>query len=486
MPSDVRPDRLFAPLGPTYERAGALLSLGLEKGWRRRLIERAAPRDGDLYLDVATGTGLVARELRSRAACRVIGLDLTPGMLGSADRSDGIRFVQARAEHLPFADASFDGLTFTYLLRYVDDPVATLRELARVVRPGGRIAMLEFARPTSPFLRLGWWLYTRVALPVFGSLISRDWRAVGAFLGPSIDRFYDRHDMERVWRDAGITHVTTERLGMGAAAVTAGLIEGKEEVERRDPRQRPDPAERDQAAPAFYALRSGGWRDYVTLLHPPYTLWHLSYVVLGAALASQVHLDRLAGSLIAFFLALGVGIHALDEMNGRPLRTRIPNGVLMALAIAGLGGAVGLGLAATAVVGPGLLLFVAAGLALALGYPLELAGGRLHSDLWFAIGWGAFPVLTAAYASGGSITTAAIVGAAYALALSYAQRILSTWVRMLRRRTESVSGEIRVAGGERLEIDRERLIDAPERALRWLTVVSVLVAAAALAARLVP
>lgn len=222
MTSWVGPKGLFAPLGPTYERAGALLSLGLERGWRRRLVERAAPREGDIYLDVATGTGLVARELRRSAECRVVGLDLTHEMLVSADPRDGIRFVQGRAEQLPFTDARFDGLTFTYLLRYVDEPVATLRELARVVRPGGRIAMLEFARPRSPLLHLGWWLFTRVALPILGMLISRDWRAVGAFLGPSIDRFYDRHDMEQVWRDAGLSDVTTERLGMGAAMVTSG------------------------------------------------------------------------------------------------------------------------------------------------------------------------------------------------------------------------------------------------------------------------
>lgn len=222
MTRDVDPQELFTPIALTYERASSLLSLGLEGGWRRRLVDRAEPREGDLYLDVATGTGLVARELRQRARCRVIGIDLTAGMLAAADRSDGIQFVQGRAERLPFPDASFDGLTFTYLLRYVDDPTATMRELARVVRPGGRIAMLEFARPRSLPLRLGWWLYTRLALPILGSLISRDWRAIGRFLGRSIDGFYDRHAMETVWRDAGIRDVHTERLFMGAAVVAYG------------------------------------------------------------------------------------------------------------------------------------------------------------------------------------------------------------------------------------------------------------------------
>ena len=239
--------------------------------------------------------------------------------------------------------------------------------------------------------------------------------------------------------------------------------------------------------PAFYALTSGGWRDYFTLLHAPYTLWHLSYVVLGAALASEVRIDRLIGTLVAFFLALGIGAHALDEVNGHPLRTRIPDPILRALALLGIGGAVALGVAAaTTVVGPGLYAFIAAGLVLALFYPLELAGGKLHSDLWFAIAWGAFPVLTACYVSGGSLTAAAVVGAAYAIALSYAQRVLSTWVRLLRRRTESVQGEIGLVGGETIALDRRRLIAAPEAGLQWLTAVSVLGAVAMLASRLAP
>lgn len=465
MTRTVDPEELFTPIAPTYERASSLLSLGLEGGWRRRLVERAAPREGDLYLDVATGTGLVARELR-RHDCQVVGIDLTAGMLAAADRTDGIRFVQGRAERLPFPDASFDGLTFTYLLRYVDDPTATMRELARVVRPGGRIAMLEFFRPRPLPLRIGWWLFTRLALPVLGSLVSRDWRAIGRFLGRSIDSFYDRYSIESVWRGAGIEDVRTEELFLGSAVVAYGRAGGGGAAGAG--------ASSPAAGPAFYALPSGGWRDYVTLLHPPYTAWHLSYVALGAALAPTLQLDRLAWSLLAFFLALGIGVHALDELNGRPLRTRIPAGVLRAFAVAGLGGAVALGLAGTTIVGPGLLAFMAVGLVLALSYPLELARGRLHSDLWFALGWGAFPVLTAAWVGGG-ITFAALVGAAYAVSLSYAQRALSTWVRMLRRRAEEVAGEIRLSDGERMSLDSARLIAAPETALRWLTLVSVLV-----------
>jgi ubiquinone/menaquinone biosynthesis methyltransferase len=469
---EARPDVLFAPLGPTYERAGALLSLGLERGWRRHLVERAAAGDGDLILDVATGTGLVARELRARSRCRVVGLDLTRGMLDAADRSDGIRFVQGRAEQLPFPDASFDGLTVTYLLRYVDDPAATMRELARVVRPGGRIAMLEFARPGPWPLRAGWWLYTRAVLPLLGRAVSRDWRDVGAFLGGSIDRFYGRHDMESVWRAAGIADVRTDAVGLGSAAITWGSV--------RDASAPAEPA----VLPAFYALRSGAWRDYVTLLHAPYTAWHLSYVVLGAALAPVVRLDLLAGTLLSFFLALGVGVHALDEMRGRPLRTRIPDVVLRALAVLGLGSAVALGIAALPLVGAGLLAFIAVGLALALSYPLELARGRLHSDLWFALGWGAFPVVTAGWVSGGAITGPILAGASYAVALSYAQRVLSTWVRMLRRRADSVSGEVTMRDGGRVALDRDTLMAAPETALRWLTAVALLVAIGALAVRL--
>lgn len=223
VPVDVRPERLFPPLGRDYERAGALLSLGLEAGWRRRLIDELAPRDGELYLDLATGTGLVAREIARRARCRIVGLDLVPQMIAAASEDERIRYVIGRAERLPFPAAAFDGLVVTYLLRYVADPVATLRELARVVRPGGRIAMLEFGRP-SGLAGLGWSLYTRVALPLLGSLISRDWRAVGAFLGPSVDRFHARYDVRAAWSAAGIADVRSTPLFLGSALVVRGTV----------------------------------------------------------------------------------------------------------------------------------------------------------------------------------------------------------------------------------------------------------------------
>lgn len=224
IPVDVRPEQLFPPLGRDYERTSAILSMGWERGWRSRLVRRFDPRPGGLYLDVATGTGLVARAIRARAECRIVGVDLVEGMLRYASPAAGIHYVRGRAERLPFADATFNGLTFTYLFRYVADPVATLRELARVVHPGGRIAMLEFARPGSSVVRLGWRAYTRLALPLLGSLVSRDWRDVGEFLGPSIDHFYDRNDMERIWREAGIVGIHVEGLGLGAAMVVTGQV----------------------------------------------------------------------------------------------------------------------------------------------------------------------------------------------------------------------------------------------------------------------
>ncbi len=457
-----------------YERASALLSLGLEDSWRRRLVERFGARDGERYLDVATGTGLVARELRSRARCDVVGIDLSPGMLAAAGRDDGVRLVLGRAEQLPFVDARFDGLTFTYLLRYVGDPAATLRELARVVRPGGTIASLEFHVPRALPLRLGWWLYTRLAMPLLGASIARPWVGVARFLAGSISAFYARHPLDQVeamWRAAGIEDVRSDVLALGAAVVTWGRRAS--DGETSPPRLRP----------AFYALRAGGWRDYLTLLHPPYTVWHLSYVVLGAALAPALHPDRLVGTLVAFFLALGIGVHALDELNGRPLRTAIPVATLRALGALGLGSAVALGVVASTIIDPSLLVFVAIGVALALGYPLELAGGRLHSDLWFALGWGAFPLLTAYWAQALALSPVALIAASYAVATSYAQRRLSTWVRTVRRRATRVGGEMEVAG-ERRVLDASTLIAPAESALRWLALAGVVIALAALAARL--
>jgi hypothetical protein len=241
-----------------------------------------------------------------------------------------------------------------------------------------------------------------------------------------------------------------------------------------------DPADR----PAFYALRSGGWRDYWSLLHPPYTLWHLSYVVIGACIAPVVNFGWLFETALAFFLAMGLAAHALDEMNGRPLRTRIPDGVLAAIAVVGLAGAFALGVHGAIVVSPWLWAFIAIGGFLVVTYNLELFGGAFHSDLWFALGWGAFPALTAYFAQTATIRAEAVLVAGACAALSAAQRVLSTPVRRLRRKVATVSGELVTAEGAREPIDASSLRAAPEGALRWLCVAAPLLAAALLVARI--
>jgi demethylmenaquinone methyltransferase / 2-methoxy-6-polyprenyl-1,4-benzoquinol methylase len=217
---------LFAPLGPTYDRYAALLSFGQDARWRRFLVSRIDAEPGDTVLDVATGTGAVALELLTRRRCTVVGLDQSPEMLAVARRRlpADVRLVEGTADELPFPDASFDALTFTYLLRYVPDPRGTLRELARVVRPGGTIAGLEFAVPLGPWRPL-WELYVRVGLPVAGRVISPGWGEVGRFLGPSIREFYLRWPEARLlqaWRDAGIPDVRSRRLSLGGGIVTWG------------------------------------------------------------------------------------------------------------------------------------------------------------------------------------------------------------------------------------------------------------------------
>ncbi|TMB90118.1 MAG: hypothetical protein E6J37_01690 [Chloroflexi bacterium] len=189
-------------------------------------------------------------------------------------------------------------------------------------------------------------------------------------------------------------------------------------------------------APAYYAARSGGWRrDVWAVLHPPYTAWHLSYVLIGASMAPTVDAVRLTATLLAFFLAVGISAHALDELKGRPLGTELPGAVLSAAAAVGLLGAVGLGFAGVTRVGFGLLPFIAAGILFVFAYNLELLGGKLHGDFWFALSWGAFPLLTAYFAQTGRISIGAFAASAGAFALSYGQRSLSTPARLLRRRS---------------------------------------------------
>src|SRR5947209_5608474 len=265
---------LFAPIGPTYDRYAALLSLGQDPRWRRFLVSRVDAVPTDTVLDVATGTGAVARELLRQKGCKVVGLDQSPEMLAEARRRlpDDVELVEGTAERLPFPDAAFDALTFTYLLRYVSDPAATLRELARVVRPGRTIAGLEFALPRGAWRPL-WELYVRAGLPLAGRALSRGWAEVGDFLGPGI-------------------------LGL---------------------------------------------------------------------------------ALLAFFLGMGIAAHALDELRGRPLQTRIGAKTLVALAAASLAAAAGIGVGTAIHTSLWLLVFVATGAFIAVAYNLELFGGRFHN-----------------------------------------------------------------------------------------------------------
>jgi hypothetical protein len=239
-----------------------------------------------------------------------------------------------------------------------------------------------------------------------------------------------------------------------------------------------------EARPAFYALAPGGWRDYVTLLHPPYTAWHLSYVVIGACLAPHLYEGRLAAALVAFFLAMGISAHALDELNGRPLQTTIPEGVLVGLTVVPLAIAVGIGIAGALAFNGWLLLFVAIGLALVPVYNLELFGGVIHNNAGFALAWGAFPLLTGYFACAGTITWTALLAAAYATLTSYVQRVLSTPVRHVRRRVASVSGTIELRDGTSEPVTRETLAAASERSLQALAAANVALAAALLVLRL--
>lgn len=239
-----------------------------------------------------------------------------------------------------------------------------------------------------------------------------------------------------------------------------------------------------RARPAFYALAPGGWRDYVTLLHPPYTAWHLSYVAIGACLAPRLYEGRLAAAAAAFFLAMGISAHALDELSGRPLETRIPRRVLVGLSVVPLAGAVALGIGGALAFDGWLLVFVAIGAALVPVYNLELGHGAIHNGAGFALAWGAFPLLTGYFACAGTITWVALLAAAYATLMSYAQRVLSTPVRHLRRRVAAVGGTIELRDGGIEPVTRASLAAAPERALQVLAAANVALAAALLVLRL--
>jgi demethylmenaquinone methyltransferase/2-methoxy-6-polyprenyl-1,4-benzoquinol methylase len=219
---------LFRGLPRRYDALSAALSFWQDPRWRRALVSAVAPTAGERVLDVATGTGMVAAELLARADCSVVGIDQSAQMLAGARarfadvKGSRVELVEGEAEHLPFADDSFDGLTFTYLLRYVDDPRATVAELARVVRPGGRVASLEFGVPPWAPARAAWRAYTAVGLPALGALASREWARVGRFLGPSIRDFYERHPLECLvgyWQEAGLENVRVRRMSLGGGVV---------------------------------------------------------------------------------------------------------------------------------------------------------------------------------------------------------------------------------------------------------------------------
>jgi hypothetical protein len=257
---------------------------------------------------------------------------------------------------------------------------------------------------------------------------------------------------------------------------------------------RPSQADRSDASrrgprPAFYALSPGGWRDLVTILHPPYTAWHLSYVALGAAVAPTFHPVRLWAALGAFFLAVGIGAHALDELHGHPLGTRLSNRTLAVGAGAALAGAVGIGIAGLFVISMTLLPFIVIGAFGVLAYNLELFGGRFHSDFWFAATWGAFPALTGFWMNALGIHSVeeAVAGIAVTLAcfgLSVGQRRLSTPARELRRKTASVQGVQRLNDGTERELTAERLSVPLDGALKALSASVVLLAVATVAIRL--
>jgi hypothetical protein len=235
---------------------------------------------------------------------------------------------------------------------------------------------------------------------------------------------------------------------------------------------------------AFYALRPGGARDVVTLLHPPYTAWHLSYVALGAGLAERTDGARLAWTLAAFLLAVGIAAHCLDELNGRPLDTRLPTPVLAVAGAVSLAGAAAIGLWGVSSIGIYLLPFVLTGVALVLAYNLELFGGAFHTDHVFALGWGAFPVLVGGFAQTGAIELPVLLGAAFAAATSLAQRYLSNWARRLRRGGLRVEGSIERAGEQPQALDVATLTRPAEISLRALAAAHVLLAAALVALRL--
>ena len=238
----------------------------------------------------------------------------------------------------------------------------------------------------------------------------------------------------------------------------------------------PDPP--PDSRPAYYAARPGGWRDWWTLLHPPYTAWHLAYVVIGACLAPAVNTTRLIATLLAFFLAVGLAAHALDELHGRPLRTQIPSKALIAVAGVGLAGSITLGVIGLVQIGWALVPFLVVGPVLVVAYNFEMFGGLIHNDVGFAASWGAFPLLTAYIGQTGRLAAAPLIAAIGAAALSAAQRALSTPARRLRRQSPEVTGTITLTNGQTIPVDRAALLAPLEKALRAMSWAVIILAAA--------
>jgi hypothetical protein len=236
--------------------------------------------------------------------------------------------------------------------------------------------------------------------------------------------------------------------------------------------------------PAFYALGRGRAGDLLTLLHPPYTAWHLSYFALGAAVAPHLHVDRLLWGLAAFGLAVGIAAHALDEMHDRPLRTGLSDRTLLVLAVSSLLGALAIGIGGILTVTVWLTPFVVAGAVFLPAYNLELIGGRLHSDLWFAVGWGAFPAFTGYFANAERVALPGLLIAVGCLAMSVAQRRLSSPARDLRRRTRSISGVRTLPDGGSEDLSLSGLLAPLDGALAALSLAIVVTACALVAARL--
>ena len=381
-------------------------------------------------LDVATGTGLVARELASKNV-RVVGLDQSAAMVAEVSRpvrrrglEDRVRFTLGQAQALPFADGSLDAVTFTYLLRCVDDPAATVAELVRVLRPGAVMASLEFHVPPEPWARAGWFAYTRSAMPLVGWTVSNEWYRTGRFLARSITEFVERYPLPvqvRWWQEAGMRRVRTKLLSSGAAVVTWAVkstpVLGEESEDLATPMG--ETADR----PAFYALTPAGGATTgrcCTRRTPRGTCRTWSSGRASRRWSTWAGWSRRwwrSSSRWAW-----PPTRSTSSTDGRS--ERIPDGVLWTIAVVGLGGAIGLGIHGTVVISPWLWAFIGVGEFLVVAYNLELFGGAFHSDVWFALAWGAFPALTAYFAQTGTIRVDAILVAAGCAAISAAQRAL--------------------------------------------------------------